>query len=85
VLVCEGGVIHGHHLPPTLQTAEASDTVPRESLAESVERFERDLLQDALKTARGNCARAARLVDTTERIFNYKVRKYGIDPLRFRA
>ncbi len=29
VLVCDGGVIHGHHLPPTLQTAEASGTVPR--------------------------------------------------------
>ena len=26
VLVCEGGVIHAHHLPPTLQTAEASGT-----------------------------------------------------------
>ncbi|MBI3932125.1 MAG: sigma 54-interacting transcriptional regulator, partial [Acidobacteria bacterium] len=25
-LVCEGGVIHGHHLPPTLQTAEVSGT-----------------------------------------------------------
>src|SRR5262245_47733591 len=37
VLVCDGGVIHGHHLPPTLQTAEASDTVARQSLAESVE------------------------------------------------
>ncbi len=32
VLVCDGGVIHAHHLPPTLQTAEASDTVPRVSL-----------------------------------------------------
>ena len=60
VLVCEGGVIHGHHLPPTLQTAEASDTVARQSLAESVEAFERDLLQDALKTSRGSCARAWR-------------------------
>ena len=27
VLVCDGNVIHGHHLPPTLQTAEASGTV----------------------------------------------------------
>jgi Nif-specific regulatory protein len=27
VLVCDAGVIHGHHLPPTLQTAEASGTV----------------------------------------------------------
>ena len=32
VLVCDGDVIHGHHLPPTLQTAEASGTVPRQSL-----------------------------------------------------
>ena len=43
VLVCDGGVIHGHHLPPTLQTAEASDTVQRQSLDESVAAFERDL------------------------------------------
>ena len=85
VLVCDGGVIHAHHLPPTLQTGETSDTVPRQSLTESVGAFERDLLQDALKTTRGNCARAARLLDTTERVFNYKVRKYGIDARRFRA
>jgi Nif-specific regulatory protein len=84
VLVCDGGAIHGHHLPPTLQTAEASDTVPRQSLSESVDAFERDLLQDALKTARGSCARAARLLSTTERIFNYKVRKFGIDVKRFK-
>ena len=84
VLVCDGGAVHGHHLPPTLQTAEASDTVPRQSLAESVDAFERDLLQDALKSARGSCARAARLLSTTERIFNYKVKKYGIDVTRFK-
>jgi Nif-specific regulatory protein len=82
--VCDGGVIHGHHLPPTLQTAEASGTMPRVSLSESIEAFERDLLQDALKSARGNCARAARLLDTTERIVNYKVRKYRLDVARFR-
>jgi Nif-specific regulatory protein len=85
VLVCDGGVIHAHHLPPTLQTGETSDTVPRQSLVESVAAFERDLMQDALKTTRGNCARAARLLDTTERVFNYKIRKYGIDARRFRA
>ena len=85
VLVCDGGVIHGHHLPPTLQTAEASGTVPRISLSESVEAFERDLLQDALKSSRGNCARAARLLGTTERIVNYKIRKYRIDADRFRG
>jgi len=85
VLVCEGSVIHGHHLPPTLQTAEASGTVPRLSLTDSLGAFERDLIQDALKSTRGNRARAARLLRTTERILNYKVRKHGIDCERFRA
>jgi Nif-specific regulatory protein len=85
VLVCDAGVVHAHHLPPTLQTAEASDTAPRASLAESVEAFERDLLLDALKTTRGNRARAAKLLATTERIFNYKVRKYRLQAERFKA
>ncbi|BDU74296.1 sigma-54-dependent Fis family transcriptional regulator [Mesoterricola silvestris] len=85
VLVCEGGVIHAHHLPPTLQTAEASGTFLGSSLEEAVGSFERDLIQDALKSARGNRARAARLLQTTERILNYKTRKYGIAPERFKA
>jgi Nif-specific regulatory protein len=84
VLVCEGSVIHGHHLPPTLQTAEASDTGPRLSLDDTVSAFESDLIQDALKSARGNRALAARLLQSTERIVGYKIRKYGIDCSRFR-
>jgi Nif-specific regulatory protein len=84
VLVCDGQVIHGHHLPPTLQTADASGTVTRVSLKDAVEGFERDLIQDALKTTRGNRAKAARLLDTTERILNYKVRNLSIDVRRFR-
>ena len=85
VLVCDGAVIHAHHLPPTLQTAEASDTVSRVALAEAVQAFEKDLVLDALKSTRGNCARAAKLLSTTERILNYKVRKYEIDTARFRS
>ncbi len=85
VLVCDGAVIHGHHLPPSLQTADASGTVSRVPLKEAVAAFERDLIQDALKTTRGNRAKAARLLDTTERILNYKVRGHGVDPRRFRS
>ena len=85
VLVADGDVIHGHHLSPILQTAEASGTVVSGSLAEAVEAFESNLIQDALKTTRGNRARAARLLSSTERIINYKIRRYGIDPGRFRS
>jgi Nif-specific regulatory protein len=84
VVVCDGGVIHAHHLPPTLQTAEVSGTLPRVALTAAVDSYEKDLILDALKSARGNKAKAARLLDTTERILGYKVRKHGIDTARFR-
>jgi Nif-specific regulatory protein len=85
VLMCDGQVVHGHHLPPSLQTAEASGTVTRVSLSDAVAGFEKDLIQDALKTTRGNRAKAARLLDTTERVLNYKVKKYAVDVKRFTA
>jgi Nif-specific regulatory protein len=85
VVVCDANAVHAHHLPPTLQTAEASDTSMKLTLRETLEAVEKDALQDALKSARGNRAKAARLVGTTERIFNYKVRKYEIDWRRFRS
>ena len=83
-LVCDGSVVHAHHLPPTLQTAEASGTVSEISLSESVGAYERDLIQDALKTTRGNRLQAAKLLNSTERIISYKVKKHGIDCRRFR-
>jgi len=85
VLMADGEVIHAHHLPPTLQTAEATGTVVSASLGGTVAAFERSLIEDALKTTRGNRAKAARLLSTTERVINYKVKKYGIDPARLRA
>ena len=47
--------------------------------------YESDLLQDALKTKRGNRRQAATLLHSTERIISYKVKKYGIDCRRFRG
>ncbi len=84
VLVSSGGVMHAHDLPPTLQTAEVSGTLPRVSLEGAVASLERDLILDALKSARGNVARAARLLHSTERVIAYKVRRLGLDPVRFR-
>ena len=85
VLVCDGSVVHAHHLPPTLQTAEASGTATTTSLADAVGAYEKDLIQDALKTTRGNRVRAAKLLNSTERIISYKVQKYEIDCSRFRG
>ncbi len=84
VLLCEEGVVHGYHLPPTLQTAEESDTLPGISLEDAVVNLEREMIVDALKSTRGNMAQAAELLQTTERKFVYKAKKYGIDYRVFR-
>jgi Nif-specific regulatory protein len=84
VLLCDDQVIHSYHLPPTLQTAEQTGTQQSKSLTEAVEGFERELLIDALKTSRGNMRRAAKNLNTTERIFGYKIKKYQIDPRHYR-
>jgi Nif-specific regulatory protein len=85
VLTCESTALHGYHLPPALQVAESSQTAVRASLSEAVQQYEKDLILDALKSTRGNRMRAARLLDTTERVIGYKIHKYGIDPQRFRG
>jgi len=79
VLLCDGGVIHAFHLPPTLQTGEESDTLPNRSLDQAVEALERDMIVDALKSTRGNMGKAAELLSTTPRKIGYKAEKYGID------
>jgi Nif-specific regulatory protein len=84
VLLSNDEVIHGHHLPPTLQTAEASGTAFKGALETALENVERELLLDALKSTRGNMAKAARTLGITERIMGLRVRRYGIDPRRFR-
>jgi transcriptional regulator with GAF, ATPase, and Fis domain len=62
----------------------SSDSGSVVSLQTLVDAFEREALEDALKRTRGNRARAARLLMTTERIFNYRVRRLGIDWKRFK-
>jgi Nif-specific regulatory protein len=85
VIVCSEEVIYSYHFPPTLQTAEATGTPVREPLKAAVARLERELIIDALKSTRGNRSKAARLLQTTDRIMGYKVEAYGIDPRKYRA
>jgi Nif-specific regulatory protein len=85
VLICEDQVLHSYHLPPTLQTAESSNTVPQLSLQEAVTSYEKELIQDVLKSTNGNKAKAARLLNTTERVIGYKIEKFNINVKRFKS
>ena len=83
VVLAEGDAVHPHHLPPTLQTAEQAGIPRTGSLTQMVEQYERDIIVDALKSSRGNMAAAARSLETTQRIFGYKVHKYQVNPKQY--
>ena len=85
VLVAEGEVIHPYHLPPTLQTAEASGTSAKGDLKSLVSAYERDLIRDALKTSRGNVAAAARALGSTQRILGYKITLHQIEAEKYKT
>ncbi|NCN05078.1 MAG: GAF domain-containing protein [Spirochaetales bacterium] len=85
VLLTIDEVIHSHHLPPSLQSAESTGTRLQKSLETALEDLEAELLQDALKSAKGNMAKAARMLGLTERKMGLRVKKYDIDSRIFRG
>ena len=85
VLLSVDGVIHSHHLPPSLQSAESTDTQVHETLEVALDNLEREMLMDALKSTKGNMARAARMLGVTERRMGLRVKKYEIEPKIFRT
>jgi Nif-specific regulatory protein len=85
ILICEGEAIKAHHLPPTLQTAESSDTQVKLTFNQAVEAVEKELIIETLKKTNGNRTKAAEELDLTQRIINYKIDKYGIEPKRFKV
>lgn len=85
VIITDDEVIHGHHLPPSLQTAAASKTEYRMDFKAAVSTLERELIVEALKETRGNMKLAAKALGVTERIIQYKVKKLDIDYRMYRS
>ena len=83
VLLSQDDVIHGHHLPPSLQTGEASGTEPAGTLQATLDAVEREMIVEALKASRGKMAGAARRLGITERQMGLRIKKYGIECGRF--
>ncbi|MFP6581680.1 MAG: nif-specific transcriptional activator NifA [Candidatus Hydrogenedentota bacterium] len=84
ILLSQDDVLHGHHLPPTLQSAEASNTVMRGTLEESLDRVEKEMIIEALKNSRGNKSKAAKSLGITERIMGLRVDKFAIKPREYK-
>jgi Nif-specific regulatory protein len=78
------GIIHGYHLPISLQTAETSKTPPRGKLPAALTALEYEMIVDALKSSYGNAVRAARILGITERFLRLRILKHRIDTKRFK-
>uniref|UniRef100_A0A7C3SJC5 GAF domain-containing protein n=1 Tax=Desulfobacca acetoxidans TaxID=60893 RepID=A0A7C3SJC5_9BACT len=92
LLVCDGDLILSSHLPPSLQPRLGICPVDGHgshsehlSLAAQVENLERELIIEALTATRGNQSAAAQYLDTSLRILGYKIKRYGIDPKKYRV
>ena len=85
ILLTTDDVVHGHHLPPTLQTAEATNTVMKGGLDDTLDRVEKEMIIEALKNARGNKSKASAALGVTERIMGLRVEKHAINPRDYRS
>jgi len=87
VIIASDNVIHSYHLPPTLQVSDKKSTTKNHkaelSFESMVENFEKDLIIEALKNSNGVKTRAARELNITNRVMDYKVEKLGIDPKKY--
>lgn len=88
VLTGTDDVIHAYTLPPSLQTAAETRTslLPESgaSLSALMDSYEREIIIDALKQQRSNAAAAARQLQTTQRILNYRINKLGVEAKKYR-
>lgn len=83
ILLATNEVIHGQHLPPSLQSAEYSHTQTHDSLQEALDSIEHEMIVDALKSTKGNAHKASMLLKVSYRILGLRIEKYRIDPKRY--
>lgn len=86
VAFCDGDTIMPEDLPAKIRSLEVDDgCLEKEfsdsgnSLPETIEKFEKKMIINALKRCRGNKTKAAEMLRVTRKILRYKVEKYGIE------
>jgi Nif-specific regulatory protein len=85
VLLSTDGVIHAHHLPPSVQVFEPGSTSLQGTLQGWLAVLEQDLIVDALRSARGNTAQAARFLGINKLLLRRRIKKYGLTSKHFKS
>ncbi|MFH2113540.1 MAG: sigma 54-interacting transcriptional regulator [Spirochaetota bacterium] len=79
VILSTDMVVHSYHLPPSLQSAQSTNTAPTTTLEAALSRLEKELIVEALKISAGNMAAASRHLGISERQMGLRVHHYGIN------
>ena len=78
-------VIHSYNLPPSLQTADSTNTSAKGGMMYTVEQVEKQLIREALTSTKGNIVKAAENLKITERMLGTRLKKYNIEAWRFKV
>jgi Nif-specific regulatory protein len=80
-IVANENVIQYQDLPPSLQMKDLSllEKDNADLFKTRVQAFEKELITDALKQAKGNQVKAAKILKTTTRVIQYKIQNLRID------
>ena len=84
VILSDDSVIHGYHLPPSLQTSVESGTSFGCGLEAKLRAVEYEMIVEALKTHKGNTTEAARELNLTRRVLGLRMAQYNLDYRAFR-
>ena len=79
ILLTDDGVIHGYHLPATLQTPTQTDAASPGSLKTQLNLLERDVIIDSLKRNAGRISKSSIELGITQRMLRYKIKNLNID------
>ncbi|SFA86607.1 sigma 54-interacting transcriptional regulator [Azotobacter beijerinckii] len=85
MLLSEDGVIHGYHLPPSLQAPVVGETeAPADGLEARLNAIEYELIVEALKLHHGNMTEAATHLGLTRRVLGLRMGKYHLNYRNYR-
>ena len=83
-LLSQDGMLHGHHLPPSIQATVTGTTEAPGTLPACLAALEYEMITEALRASKGNRAEAARQLGISERVMGLRIKALGIDVIRYK-
>lgn len=84
-ILSQDDVIRTHNLPASLQTAISTETQQSGTLDIILGKIEKQIIIDALTSTHGNIVKASIQLGITERMLGIRVKKYNLDPRRYKS